>query len=253
MGYLSLAEAGQYGASASVTQPMLDQASRLIDQYCGRLAGFVIETNQGAPVCMAQLEPALSFPVGPIPAGASVPLAVPAWAVVAAGEVLVLDRGTATAEAVVVQSVAGQVAILQQVQHAHAAGQALTGLCIKEEGPVPAKGVFPLRLSPVIPLAAAVGGQLAQLQRADGGLTLPAGAGRAEISYLSGWVSAPGAIKQACARIASNIASKPVADDLVSHTVDGVSYRYSEHSPLAFGGYIDNGAAELLKPFIQRV
>ncbi|MGC0154844.1 hypothetical protein ACPRNU_20495 [Chromobacterium vaccinii] len=253
MGYLLLADAAQFGAAAGVTQPMLDQASRLVDQYCGRPEGFLIETNQGAPVCMAQLEPTLSIPMGPIAAGASVPVSVPAWAGVAAGDVLVMDRGTATAEAVVVQSVAGLVAILQQVQHAHAAGQALAGLCIKEEGAVPAKGVFPLRRSPSIPLAAVVGGRLVQLRRADAGLVLPAEEGRAEVSYLAGWVAAPGALKQACARIASNIASKPVADDLVSHMVDGVSYRYSEHSPLAFGGYIDNGAAALLKPFIQRV
>ncbi|KUM02775.1 hypothetical protein KIF53_15365 [Chromobacterium subtsugae] len=253
MGYLLLADAAQFGAAAGVTQPMLDQASRLIDQYCGRPEGFLIETNQGTPVCMAQLEPALSIQAGPIQAGASVPMAVPAWTVLTTGDVLVLDRGTATAEAVVVQSVAGQVVILQQVQYAHAAGQALAGLCIKEEGPVPAKGIFPLRKSPAIPLAAAVGGQLTQLRRAAAGLVLPDGVGDAEVSYLAGWVSAPGALKQACARVASNIASKPVADDLVSHTVDGVSYRNSEHSPLAFGGYIDNGTAALLKPFIQRV
>jgi hypothetical protein len=254
MGYLTVAEAKLLGAAAAVTQPILDQASVIVDLYCQRPEGFKIEAHtDGTPVCMAQVSGTGSFTLGPVAAGSSVPVQLPAWVSVLPGDVIVFDRGTATAEAVIVSAASGQAATLQSARFTHASPAATLGLALVEVGRLPAKGKFPLRKANAVPLSAAADGVLAPFTFDGSSVTLASRAGgAARVSYLAGYVALPTAIKQACVNIANNVAN--AADEDLYFALDVAGLKTNDPaSPVSFGGRVDRGTMLLLTSFVQRV
>lgn len=264
MGYVLLADALLLGAAAGVTQPMLDQATSLVNQYIERPEGLLVETNpnDGAPVCMAALQASITFSAGNIPAGSGVAVTVPDWVSICPGQALVIDRGTAQAEAVIVSSVSGHMATLKKVAYAHPSAQLQADVFITEQGKISAKGRFALRKSPMLRLLSVVGNEVLinNVQLNGSSVILGTGltssphisaSGMASVTYLAGYVTTPADVKQAVVRVANNIANIPV-EPYISEKVDGISYQYSDRSPLVYGGALDNSAMQLLERYVQR-
>lgn len=253
MSYLLVADAVTMGASASLTQAQLDQAATIVDAYCQRPEGFKIETaSDGSPLAMSQITSAMSFVASTIPAGTGVAVTIPVWLQVKVGDVFVLERGQNVAEAVLVQSVSGQVVTLKQVNATHNTPVVTVNPAFTLDRPMPAKSRIPIRHRHAIPLSVAVDGNLSNFSY-DGAVVVPALPGsRVRIQYVAGFVSMPQAIKQACLNIATNIMSQPDIDPYSSMEIAGIKYT-NGNSPLAFGGRVDVGTQALLNPFVQRV
>lgn len=253
MSYLLVADAVTMGASSSLTQAQLDQAATIVDAYCHRPEGFKIETAaDGSPAAMLQVTGAISFVASTIPAGTGVAVTIPMWLQVKVGDVLVLDRGQNTAEAVVVQSVAGQVVTLKQVNATHNTPVVTVNPSFTIDAAMPAKGRIPIRHKQAIPLSVAVDGALSSFSYDGTAVSTGSLGSRVRIQYVAGYITLPQALKQACINIATNIMSQPDIDPYSSMEIAGIKYA-NGNSPLAFGGRVDAGTQTLLNPFVQRV
>lgn len=254
MSYLTTSDAPNFGATASVTQPMLDQAAAVINTYCGRPAGLLIEANSdGTPVCMAYASPKFSMTLAaPMSAGTSVSFALPAWARVFPGDALVIDRGLTTAEAVAVTAVSNGVATLAVVRFSHAAGATvLMGLTLLEEKRIPTKGILPLRLSPVVSILAltieAVPVTSAISWVDANRLQIPGSPGQmAKVAYLAGFQTAPDALKLATAMVANQIAENAIMGSTLYKSEEYGGRKYERFDSQ---GLIDTRIAQILTPF----
>jgi hypothetical protein len=252
MSYVLLADAPNYGATSDVTQEMLEQAAVAINSYCGRPFGFLVETNNGEPVCMAYATPSFTYQSSvALNPGQQVPVALPTWMAITLGDVLVIDQGTANAENVAITTINpdGSV-LLDNVEFAHSSPLYLAGMVIVEEKKVSAKGRFSLQQTPVVNFVSLCSGThgIQQPRWADSSrLDLRHLAGdTVKACYLAGYTIAPDAIKSATVLIANQLAEIALqgATYFKSETYAGRSYER-----FANGGLVDPRIAEYLSPY----
>jgi hypothetical protein len=252
MGYVTIAEAPNYGASTDVTQNQLDQAAVVVNSFCGKPDGFLVEMNNGDPVCMAHASPSFSYQsLSPLSAGANVQASLPQWIPITIGDALIIDRGTATAECVIVTTInANGSVVFASVKYNHATPLCVGGLVITEEKRVSAKGIYPLRRSPLVSLFSLCANSL-QIQRPkwiDGtrlDLTMLSGE-MVKACYLAGYTKAPEAIKSATVLVANQMAELVTtgATNFKSEEYGGRKYER-----FAGVGFIDSRIAQLLAPY----
>ena len=252
MGYVTLSEAPQFGATSDVTQPLLEQAAVAVNSWCGRPQGLLVETNNGAPVCMAYATPSFTYQSSvALNPGQNVPVTLPAWMAITLGDVLIIDRGTPTAENVAVTSINSDgSAVLDNVEFYHATPIFLGGMVIVDEKQVSARGRFSLRQSPVVNFVSLCSGTRGILQPRwmdSSRLDLQFFAGdTVKACYLAGYTEAPAAIKSATVLVANQLAELDLqgATYFKSENYAGRSYeRFTD------AGFIDPRVADILSPF----
>jgi len=252
MSYVTLTEAANYGATTDVTQPLLEQAAAVVNSYCGKPKGMLVETNNGEPVCMAYATPSFTYQsTNSIRAGHSISVSLPSWMPVTLGDVLVIDRGLSTAENVAITAVSGDGSVVfDVVEFDHSAPIYYAGLTIVEEKRVSAKGRFSLRQTPVVNFVSLCSGSLGIQQprwtdssRLD--LSYLSG-DTVKASYMAGYTTTPEAIK---------IATVLIANQLAEASLQGAGYYKSEeyagrsYERFAGVGYVDPRIAEILNPY----
>lgn len=161
-GYVQLADAAALGASPSVTQAHLDQASLSVDGFCKRPEGFLYSVDSaGNPVQMTRKQPAQQFKLtAAVSAGTAVTIQVSGpTGQILPGDPLVLGYGASSPELVSVISVTGQSILLASVAGNHASGDVVaSGLLITEQRPVqPARNIARVSRLPVAMLATGAG------------------------------------------------------------------------------------------------
>ncbi|MBM2884095.1 hypothetical protein JFK97_06795 [Chromobacterium phragmitis] len=135
-GYVQLAEAAALGAAGDVTQAHLDAATMQANAWMKRPEGLIYEVDStGNPVCMAGLAQRASFTAPPLTPGLNVQASLGGpVAMLQVGDVLVADRGAASAEALTVAAIQGQTVTFRRVRNAHDGTQTLQyGLVLTEE------------------------------------------------------------------------------------------------------------------------
>jgi len=183
--------------------------------------------------------------------GQQVPVMLPSWMAITLGDVLIIDRGTSTAENVAITAINPDgSALLDNVEFSHSSPVYLAGMVIVEEKKVSAKGKFSLRQTPVVNFVSLCSGArgIQQPRWADSSrLDLPHLSGdTVKACYLAGYTQAPEAIKSATVLLANQLA------DL---TLQGPTYFKSEtyagrsYERFAGIGLVDPRIADYLGPY----
>jgi len=160
--YLQGSDLAAFGV-ANATGAQITAASALIDAHLARREGLLYGVDgNGAPAYMLGLNPSLTLALTTaIAPGSAVQAAVtgPA-AMLRPGSVLIADQATPSiTEALVVQSVNGQIVTFANVQFAHAAGaQLLDGLVITEQRIMPQnRPITQVSRTPIVAALSGVG------------------------------------------------------------------------------------------------